>query len=240
MFAAKRSARLRDDAGILRPVYLSPPRDFFWQSKRQSGSDSELRLRFLDHVTRLRRLGLSTELALKDRRRVGGDQLEILDRKFGIKPVARRFVNLVAAKGAVKFVFVIVVRAKFSCGSIRREFFFFVQHYELSRVPGLAWLADVAPKFEVRFKITPSDVVIPRLLGGDALGHGRACVLVDRGFCLTSGEQNHCRRGESFKCVSQSEHRHLARPTSTQLCSRRNRRFLFASICRVRSFKALN
>src|SRR6266849_3939499 len=72
-----------------------------------------LSLRLFDRVTRLRRVGGTAHLAFENRRRVRRDQFVIFQDELGINSIAGRFVNFVAAEGAVKFVFVIVICAEF-------------------------------------------------------------------------------------------------------------------------------
>src|SRR5256714_1659770 len=105
--------------------------------------------------------GAIAVLAFENRGRIGRDQLVAFEHKLGIKTVARRLVNGLAAEVAVKFVFVIVVAAEAQFLAVRRELFFFVQNHELRRVPSLARFAHVAPEFEDRaFEIAVADKII--------------------------------------------------------------------------------
>src|SRR5437870_4271724 len=85
-------------------------------------------LRFFDLVSIVTR---SAILAFENRRWIRRDQLVIRQHEFRINAVARRLVNIVAAKVAVEFVFVIVVEAEIYLLTIGRELVVFVEHHEL-------------------------------------------------------------------------------------------------------------
>src|SRR4029077_12615553 len=112
--------------------------------------DSFRLLGFFDLVPVVTRVAV---LAFEDRRWVGRDQLVTLQDKFRINAVAGRFLDFVAAEPAVKPVLVVVVVPKIHLLGIRREFLVFVQHYQLSCSPRLAWPAHVPPKMVILFVV---------------------------------------------------------------------------------------
>src|SRR5438045_3019885 len=123
-------------------------------------SSFQLILRLFDHVACLRGLSATADLALEDWRRVRRNQLVILQNEFGIKSVAGRFVNRLSAEVAKNLIFIIVVLAEIQLLAIGRELFLFIQHHKLGGRPRLSRATNVAPKFEVRFVIASTDVVI--------------------------------------------------------------------------------
>src|SRR6266699_189365 len=86
-------------------------------------------LRFFYHVTEIFCGGVTTDLTFENWRGVRGDELVAFQNELRINSIARRFINLVAAKVAVEFVFVIVVASDIDTFAIRRKLLFFVQHH---------------------------------------------------------------------------------------------------------------
>src|SRR4030095_8047586 len=128
-------------------------------------------LRLFYHVTEIFGGGVATELTFKNWRRVHGYQLVALQNELRIDSIARRFINLVAAKVTVEFVFVVVIAAEFETLSVRGELLFFIQHHQFCRAPGLARPPDVAPELIIGFVIPPSDKIISSRFGCDVLSH---------------------------------------------------------------------
>src|SRR6267154_5292155 len=95
-------------------------------------------LRFFYHVTEIFCSGVTTELTFENWGRVHGNQLVTLQNELRINSIARRFINLVAAKVAVEFVFVIVIASDVDTFAIWSKLLFFVQHHQFCRAPGLA------------------------------------------------------------------------------------------------------
>src|SRR5207244_3987208 len=89
---------------------------------------SEFRLRLLNSVSGLSGVHSAANLAFENRRRILRDELEIFEHEFRIHAVAGWFVDGVSAEAPIKFVFEIVVRAKFPLGAIWREFLFLIEH----------------------------------------------------------------------------------------------------------------
>src|SRR5207237_941552 len=82
--------------------------------------------RLLNRITQFRRGRSPHDLTSKNRRRIGRNYFVALQNELGIEPIARWFVNGLAAEMAEEFVFVIVVAAEFEAFTIRRQFLFFV------------------------------------------------------------------------------------------------------------------
>ena len=82
------------------------------------------------HVTEILRGGVTTELTFENWRRVHGNQLVALQNELRINSIARRFINLVAAKVAVEFVFVIVIASDIDTFAIWSKLLLFVQHHQ--------------------------------------------------------------------------------------------------------------
>ena len=90
--------------------------------------------------------GAIAVLASKNWGGIRRDQLVSFQDELGVKAVAGRLVNRLAAEGAIKFVFVIVIAAETQFFTVRREFFLLVEHDQLRRAPGLSGLAARNPR----------------------------------------------------------------------------------------------
>src|SRR5215470_13292922 len=102
--------------------------------------------RLFYYVTEIFRGGVAPELAFENWWRVRGYQLVALQNELRINPVARRFINLVAAEITVEFVFVIVIAAEIETLAVRGKLLFFIQHHQFCRAPGLTGAPYVAPE----------------------------------------------------------------------------------------------
>src|SRR6266545_5436473 len=85
--------------------------------------------RFFYHVSEIFPSSVAAELTFENWRRVHGYELVALQNELRINSIARRFINLVAAKVTVEFVFVVVIAAEIETLAIRGELLFFVQHH---------------------------------------------------------------------------------------------------------------
>src|SRR5262245_40545266 len=128
-------------------------------------------LRLFYHVTKIFLGGVATDLTFENWRWVGGYQLVAFQNELRINSVARRLINLVAAKVTVEFIFVTVIASDIDAFAIWGKLLFFVQPHEFCRAPGLARPPDVTPELVIRFVITPPDKVISGGFGRDVLRH---------------------------------------------------------------------
>jgi hypothetical protein len=102
----------------------------------------------------------ASKLTWKDWRRLGRDQLVILQDELREKAIANQLADFVAAEVAAQFVFEIVIASNAQLLAIRGELLVFVQDHELRRAPGLSRTADIAPKVKVRFVVATADKIV--------------------------------------------------------------------------------
>ena len=115
--------------------------------------------------------GAIGKLALENWRRTDRNEFVFLQDELRIEAIAPRIVNGVAAKAAVKLVFVIVIKAEIQLFAVRCELFLLVEHDQLRSAPGLTRPSHVSPELVLRYSvITAADEIIAGCFRLDVLG----------------------------------------------------------------------
>jgi hypothetical protein len=156
---------------------------------------------------------MAPELAFENWRWIRGNELVALQNELWINAIACRFVNLVAAKVTVEFVFVIIIASEIETLAVRGKFLFLIQHHQFCCAPGLTRAPDVTPELVIGFVIAPSDKIIPSRFSCDVLSHLKSGLLNPLGNGFAAAEKRRAKQeiareqkasgvSHSFRCTS--------------------------------------